>query len=82
MPSALDGLAMGIGYTIVLTVIAVIRETLGFGTLLGFRVMPEFFTPWTIMIVAPGAFFVLGVFIWFVRAITPETTEISEIKAG
>lgn len=81
IPSAVDGLAMGIGYTIVLTVIAVIREILGFGTLLGFRIMPSFFTPWTIMIVAPGAFFVLGVFIWFVRAFTPEPTELREIKA-
>lgn len=79
IPSALDGLAMGLGYTFVLTVIAVIRELLGFGTLLGFRVMPEFFTPWTIMIVAPGAFFVLGTLIWFVKAFFPETTD---IKAG
>ena len=82
IPSAVDGLAMGLGYTIILTVIAIIREALGFGTLLGFRVMPDFFTPWTIMIVAPGAFFVLGVFIWFVRAFTPETNEITQIKAG
>ncbi len=79
LPSAVDGLAMGIGYTIVLTVIAVVREALGFGTLLGFRVMPDFFTPWTIMIVAPGAFFVLGVFIWFVRAVTPETKELKVV---
>ena len=70
---------MGIGYAIVLTIIAVIRELLGFGTLLGYRIMPEFFTPLTIMIMAPGAFFVLGVFIWAVRAFSPET---SEIKAG
>ena len=76
LPSFLDGLAVGLGYTFVLTVIAVVRELLGFGALLGFRVMPEWFTPWTIMIVAPGAFFVLGVFIWVVRAIRPETVEI------
>ncbi len=79
LPSALDGLAMGMGYTIVLVVIAVIREALGFGTLLGFRVMPDFFTPWTIMIVAPGAFFVLGVFIWFVRALTPDSKELKVV---
>jgi Na+-transporting NADH:ubiquinone oxidoreductase subunit D len=79
VPSIVDGFAIGIGYTLVLTVIAVIRESLGFGTLLGYRIMPDFFTPWTIMIVAPGAFFVLGVFIWVVRALSPET---SDIKAG
>ncbi len=82
IPSGIDGLAMGIGYTLVLVIIAIVRESLGFGTLLGFRVMPEFFTPWTIMIVAPGAFFVLGVFIWIIRALTPETAELTEIKAG
>ena len=72
LPSLVDGMAIGFGYSFVLIVIAVVRETLGFGTLLGFRIMPDGFTPWTIMIVAPGAFFVLGVFIWFVRALTPE----------
>ena len=80
LPSTIDGLAMGLGYTLVLTIIAVIRETLGFGTLLGYRIMPEAFTPWTIMIVAPGAFFVLGVLIWFIKAFTPETNDIKGVK--
>jgi len=75
VPSLLDGLAVGLGYAFVLTIIAVVRELLGFGTLLGFRVMPEWFTPWTIMIVAPGAFFVLGVFIWIVRAYYPAAAQ-------
>ena len=79
IPSMIDGFTMGIGYAIVLAIIAIIRESLGFGTILGYRIMPEFFTPWTIMIVAPGAFFVLGVFIWVVRAFSPEY---KEIKAG
>ena len=79
LPSMIDGIAMGLGYALVLTIIALIRETLGFGTILGYRIMPDFFTPWTIMIVAPGAFFVLGVFIWIVKAFTPEA---SDIKAG
>ena len=71
----MDGLAVGLGYAFVLTVIAVVRELLGFGSLLGFRVMPEWFTTWTIMIVAPGAFFVLGVFIWIVRAYYPAAAQ-------
>lgn len=75
MPSLLDGLAVGLGYGLVLTIIAVVRELLGFGTILGFRVMPDWFTPWTIMIVAPGAFFVLGVFIWIVRAYYPAVAQ-------
>ncbi|MGW8323300.1 MAG: hypothetical protein ACWGSD_17265, partial [Thermodesulfobacteriota bacterium] len=53
----------------------VVREILGFGTLLCARVMPEGFVPWTIMIMAPGAFFMLGLFVWFVRARFPDLFE-------
>ncbi len=70
-PSFLDGLAVGVGYALVLIVIALIREPLGFGTILGFRIMPQGFTPWTIMIMAPGAFFTLGILVWIVRAYYP-----------
>lgn len=70
-PSLLDGLAVSLGYTIVLLVIALFREALGFGTMMGWRVMPEGFTPWTIMIMAPGAFFALGIFIWIVNTTFP-----------
>ena len=80
-PAFLDGLATGIGFSMVLFFIAVVREILGFGTLLGFRVMPEGFVPWTVMIMAPGAFFILGLFIWFVRARFPEFFE-SPAEAG
>jgi Na+-transporting NADH:ubiquinone oxidoreductase subunit D len=75
LPSFLDGVAVGLGYSFVLLIIAIIREPLGFGSLLGFRVMPEGFTAWTIMIMAPGAFFTLGLFTWFVRARFPQTDE-------
>lgn len=74
-PSFLDGLATGLGFSMVLLAIAVVREILGFGTLLGARVMPEGFVPWTIMIMAPGAFFMLGLFVWFVRARFPDLFE-------
>ncbi len=74
-PSFLDGLAVGIGYAAVLLAIAIVREPLGFGTLLGFRVMPAGFTPWTVMIMAPGAFFMLGIYVWIVKAFFPEISE-------
>lgn len=79
-PSFLDGLAVGFGYSLVLLTIALVREPLGFGTLLGYRIMPEGFTPWTIMIMAPGAFFTLGVFAWFIKAYFPQAGE--EKKEG
>ena len=75
-PSFLDGLAMSLGYSCVLLVIALVREPLGFGTILGLRIMPDGFTPWTIMIMAPGAFFTLGFLVWFLRAYFPQVAEV------
>jgi Na+-transporting NADH:ubiquinone oxidoreductase subunit D len=71
--SFLDGLGMSLGYSLVLIAIAFIREPLGFGTLLGFRVMPEGFVQWTIMIMAPGAFFTLGILAWITKYVLPNT---------
>jgi Na+-transporting NADH:ubiquinone oxidoreductase subunit D len=73
LPAFLDGLAMSLGYALVLIFVALIREPLGFGTLLGIRVMPEGFTSWTIMIMAPGAFFTLGLLTWFFNYFRPVT---------
>ena len=75
-PAFVDGIAVGIGYALVLMAIAVVREPLGFGTLFGYRIMPEGFTPWTVMIMAPGAFFMLGIYVWIIKAYFPQTTEI------
>ena len=80
LPSLLDGLATALGFSAVLFFIAVVRETLGFGTVLGFRVMPDGFVPWTIMIMAPGAFFVLGLLIWAVRARFPRVFEVKAAR--
>ena len=68
--SILDAVANGIGYTLTLGIIAIIRELLGFGTILGYQVLPEGFTPWVVMAMAPGAFFVLALFIWVARTLT------------
>lgn len=59
--SIFDGLGMGLGFTVSLTVIGSIRELLGVGTLFGMQIMPSFYTPATVMILAPGAFFTLGI---------------------
>lgn len=62
-----DGISSGLGYMYVLCTIAFVRELLGFGTILNIRVMPDSFLPWTIMVMAPSAFFILGIFIWIVK---------------
>lgn len=68
--SLIDGFASGLGYTIVLVLVAGVREILAFGTFLNFQVMGPNFTKWTIMAMAPGGFFVLSLFIWVIRELT------------
>ena len=58
--SIFDGLGMGLGFTMGLTLIGIVREFLGTGAVFGFRVMPASYEPLTIFILAPGAFFVLA----------------------
>lgn len=60
LPSAFDGVGMGLGFTLGLTCIGVFRELLGAGEVFGFRVMPESYEPLAIFVMAPGAFFVLA----------------------
>lgn len=68
--SFLDAFGVGIGYTLSLIAISVIREILGFGTLLGYNIMGQSWTPWIIMTISPGAFLILGIYIWIFRSIT------------
>ena len=60
IPSAFDGLGMGLGFTLGLTCIAIFRELLGAGTVFGLQVMPDAYEPLAIFVKAPGAFFVLA----------------------
>jgi Na+-transporting NADH:ubiquinone oxidoreductase subunit D len=64
-----DGLTSGLGYMAVLMAIAVVRELLGFGTLFGIMIMPETFVPWTIMIMAPSAFFLVAMVMWWAKSV-------------
>ena len=60
LPSMLDGLGMGIGFTIVITLMSAIREILGAGMFLGIAILPQSIPPMSIMILPPGGFFVFG----------------------
>jgi len=64
-----DGLTSGVGYMGVLVLIAIIRELLGAGSLLGYQIFGEWFTTWTIMVMPPSAFFLLGALIWAAKTI-------------
>jgi Na+-transporting NADH:ubiquinone oxidoreductase subunit D len=73
-----DGLMSGIGYAWVLLVIAFFRELLGFGTILGYQVLDPLlkgigvssgWIQWSFMIIAPGGFFMLAIFIWIANTL-------------
>lgn len=68
--SLVDGLASGLGYTYVLVATAVVREMLAFGTIWNVRVVSDGWTNWVSMAMAPGGFFILGLFIWLIRELT------------
>ena len=68
LPAALDGLFAGLGYTLVLLGVAFIREVLGFGTIFGMNINFIGFETWTIMIMPPAAFFIIGAMIWVMSA--------------
>ncbi len=58
--SLLDGLGMGLGFTLALVVLGAVRELLGAGQLLGYQVLPQTYKPMLVAILAPGAFFTMG----------------------
>lgn len=68
--SFLDGLGNGLGYSAVLLTVSSIREILGFGTWHSIRILPEGYMGNGLMLLAPGAFFVLGLLIWVQRTLT------------
>ncbi len=73
--SLIDGLSSGIGYSYVLIVIAFFRELLGTGELWGITILGEWWTNWAIMVMPPGAFFMLAIFVWIVKGVVMKEEE-------
>ncbi len=67
--SAMDGLGMGLGFTLALTLIAAVRELLGTGSLFGMPVMGASFEPVLLFILSPGGFLVFGLVLGIINAI-------------
>ena len=66
--SIADGLGMGLGFTISITLLSAVRELLGSGTLLGVQVMPSSYNPMAIIVRPPGGFVMLGLLLLIVNA--------------
>jgi len=71
LPAMINAAGMGVGFTIGLLALGVVREILGAGTLFGVALFGAGFQPWVIMVLPPGGFFVLGawllLFAWWAR---------------
>ena len=83
--SFLDGIGNGLGYSLVLVVVGTIRELLGSGTWLGIPVLPlaqdgGWYIPNQMMLLAPSAFFIIGLIIWLLRSWKTEQVEEREFK--
>jgi len=81
--SFLDGIGNGLGYSFVLIVIGTIKEILGFGTILGFEILPliqngGWYQANGMLILPFSSFFLIGGLIWFIRTIRPAQVEPKE----
>ena len=73
--SVMDGVGMGLGFTVALTLAGLVREILGSGTAFGVKVLPDFIEPMGIFVQPPGAFLVIALFIAIMNAIGIRTRQ-------
>ena len=85
LPSFMDGIGNGLGYSVLLLVLGFIRELFGAGSLFGVQVLPSvadggWYQTNGLLLLPPSAFFLIGFFIWAVRAWKPEQVEEDDFK--
>lgn len=85
--SFVDGIGNGLGYSVVLMIVATIREFFGSGSLFGFQILPVvteggWYNPVGLMLLPPSAFFIIGLLIWALRAWKTEQVEAPEFEIG
>ena len=75
MVSFLDGIGNGLGYSFILLTVGFFRELFGSGKIFGMEVMPASYQNNGLMLLAPSAFFLIGIIIWVIRTFRPEQIE-------
>ncbi len=85
LPSLVDGIGNGLGYSVVLVVVAFFRELFGSGSLMGYQILPMvemdgWYQGNGLMLLAPSAFFIIGFFIWVLRNQYEDQVEENEFK--
>ena len=86
-PSFVDGIGNGLGYSLILMLVATVRELFGSGSMFGYEIMPlvtngGWYSPVGLMLLPPSAFFIIGFLIWVLREWKPEQVESSEHEIG
>jgi len=81
-PSFLDGIGNGLGYGLILVIVGAVREFFGSGSLLGFKLIPQWmydmgYVNNGLMMLPPAALFVIGLFIWWQRSRNPKLVNVS-----
>ena len=84
-PSFIDGIGNGLGYSVVLIAVAVVRELFGAGKLMGIEIFPlvtegGWYNPNGLLLLPPSAFFLIGFFIWALRSFHKEQVEEPDFK--
>ena len=85
LPSFIDGIGNGLGYSVVLIAVAVVRELFGAGKLLGIEILPlvtdgGWYNPNGLLLLPPSAFFLIGMFIWVLRSFQKDQVEEADFK--
>jgi Na+-transporting NADH:ubiquinone oxidoreductase subunit D len=85
LPSFIDGLGNGLGYSVVLIFVGTVRELFGSGRLLGFEILPlvennGWYQGNGLLLLPPSAFFIIGLFIWLLRSVHTEQVEKPEYR--
>lgn len=85
VPSFLDGIGNGLGYSALLIALGVIRELFGSGSLLGYKILPlvtegGWYVSNGLLLLPPSAFFLIGLIIWAIRSYKPNQVEAEEFK--
>ena len=85
IPSFIDGIGNGLGYSVILIAVAVVRELFGAGKLFGFEILPlvtegGWYNPNGLLLLPPSAFFIIGLFIWGLRSVRKEQVEEADFK--
>ena len=82
VPSIIDGLGMGLGFTLSLTLLSSVREIIGSGTWFGMQVMPGAYKPMAIIVSPSGGFITLGILILIVNAVVKAYGKRKQVKEG